>query len=166
MVQVRVVALAVDSRSLPVVLLKPILDEPGSGNILPIWIGTQEATSILIATEGATARRPLTHDLMKSLLEAVQADLERVDITRIEEGTFYAEMTLKTRDGPLVLDARPSDAIALAARVDAPIWVSDDLLETAGVPDETEVPPSPGVESELDEFKRFLDEVDPEDFQG
>lgn len=166
MVQVRVVALAVDSRSLPVVLLKPILDEPGSGNILPIWIGTQEATSILIATEGATARRPLTHDLMKSLLEAVQADLERVDITRIEEGTFYAEMTLQTRDGRLVLDARPSDAIALAARVDAPIWVSDDLLETAGVPDETEVPPSPGVESELDEFKRFLDEVDPEDFQG
>lgn len=166
MVQVRVVALAVDSRSLPVVLLKPILDEPGSGNILPIWIGTQEATSILIATEGATARRPLTHDLMKSLLEAVQADLERVDITRIEEGTFYAEMTLQTRDGRLVLDARPSDAIALAARVDAPIWVSDDLLETAGVPDETEVPPAPGVESELDEFKRFLDEVDPEDFQG
>ena len=166
MVQVRIVALAVDSRSLPVVLLKPILDEPGSGNILPIWIGTQEATSILIATEGATARRPLTHDLMKSLLEAVQADLERVDITRIEEGTFYAEMTLKTRDGPLVLDARPSDAIALAARVDAPIWVSDDLLETAGVPDETEVPPSPGEESQLDEFKRFLDEVDPEDFQG
>lgn len=166
MVQVRIVALAVDSRSLPVVLLKPILDEPGSGNILPIWIGTQEATSILIATEGATARRPLTHDLMKSLLEAVQADLERVDITRIEEGTFYAEMTLQTRDGRLVLDARPSDAIALAARVDAPIWVSDDLLETAGVPDETEVPPSPGVESELDEFKRFLNEVDPEDFQG
>ena len=166
MVQVRVVALAVDSRSLPVVLLKPILDEPGSGNILPIWIGTQEATSILIATEGATARRPLTHDLMKSLLEAVQAVLERVDITRIEDGTFYAEMTLQTRDGRLVLDARPSDAIALAARVDAPIWVSDDLLETAGVPDETEVPPSPGVESELDEFKRFLDEVDPEDFQG
>lgn len=166
MVQVRVVALAVDSRSLPVVLLKPILDEPGSGNILPIWIGTQEATSILIATEGATARRPLTHDLMKSLLEAVQADLERVDITRIEEGTFYAEMTLQTRDGRLMLDARPSDAIALAARVDAPIWVSDDLLETAGVPDETEVPPSPGVESELDEFKRFLDDVDPEDFQG
>ena len=166
MIQVRVVALAVDSRSLPVVLLKPILDEPGSGNILPIWIGTQEATSILIATEGATARRPLTHDLMKSLLEAVQADLERVDITRIEEGTFYAEMTLQTRDGRLVLDARPSDAIALAARVDAPIWVSDDLLETAGVPDETEVPPSQGVESELDEFKRFLDKVDPEDFQG
>lgn len=166
MVQVRVVALAVDSRSLPVVLLKPILDEPGSGNILPIWIGTQEATSILIATEGATARRPLTHDLMKSLLEAVQADLERVDITRIEEGTFYAELTLQTRDGRLMLDARPSDAIALAARFDAPIWVSDDLLETAGVPDATEVPPSPGVESELDEFKRFLDEVDPEDFQG
>ncbi|MCY7325102.1 MAG: bifunctional nuclease family protein [Microbacteriaceae bacterium] len=166
MVQVRVVALAVDSGSQPVVLLKPILDEPGSGKILPIWIGTQEATSILIATEGAQAPRPLAHDLMKSLLEAVQAELERVDITRVEGGTFYAEMTLQTRNGRLVLDSRPSDAIALAARVDAPIWVNDDLLEAAGVADETEVTGSPGEETQLDEFKRFLDEVDPEDFQG
>lgn len=166
MVQVRVVALAVDSRSQPVVLLKPILDEPGSGKVLPIWIGTQEATSILIATEGAHTRRPLTHDLMKSLLEAVQAELERVDVTRIEGGTFYAELTLQTRDGRLVLDARPSDAIALASRLDAPIWVNDELLEAAGVADETEVTGSPGEEAQLDEFKRFLEEVDPEDFQG
>jgi len=166
MVQVRVVALAVDSGSQPVVLLKPILDEPGSGKILPIWIGAQEATSILIATEGAQAPRPLAHDLMKSLLEAVQAELERVDITRVEEGTFYAEMTLHTRTGRLVLDARPSDAIALAARVDAPIWVNDDLLEAAGVADGTEMTGSSGEEAQLDEFKRFLEEVDPEDFQG
>lgn len=166
MVQVRVVALAVDSRSQPVVLLKPILDEPGSGQVLPIWIGTQEATSILIATEGARGGRPLTHDLMKSLLEAVQAQLERVDVTRIEGGTFFAELTLQTRDGRLVLDARPSDAIALATRVDAPIWVNDDLLEAAGVADETEAAGSAGEDAQLDEFKRFLEEVDPEDFQG
>lgn len=166
MVQVRVAALAVDSRSQPVVLLKPILDEPGSGTILPIWIGTQEATSILIATEGATARRPLTHDLMTTLLEAVHASLERVDVTRIEDGTFYAEMTLQTPSGRLVLDSRPSDAIALATRVDAPIWVNDDLLETAGVADEAELTRASGEEAQLDDFKRFLDEVDPDDFQG
>jgi hypothetical protein len=166
MVQVRVVALAVDSRSQPVVLLKPILDEAGSGRVLPIWIGTQEATSILIATEGAQVSRPMTHDLMKNLLEAVQAELERVDVTRIESGTFFAELTLLTRDGRLVLDARPSDAIALATRVDAPIWVNDDLLEAAGIADGTEMPGSTGEEAQLDEFKRFLEEVDPEDFQG
>jgi len=166
MVQVHVVALAVDSRSQPVVLLKPISDKPGSGKILPIWIGSQEATSILIATEGGSAGRPLTHDLMKSLLEAVQAELERVDVTHIEGGTYFAKLTLHTRDGRLVLDARPSDAIALAARVDAPIWVNDDLLEAAGVDDETAVAGSPGEEELVDEFTQFLEHVDPEDFQG
>lgn len=167
MVQVRVVALAVDSRSQPLVLLKPILDEPGKGKMLPIWIGAQEATSIFIATEGATAPRPLSHDLMKTLLEAVKAEVERVDVTRIEEGTFYAEIMLRTTDGPLVLDARPSDAIALAARFDAPIWVSDDLLDEAGVADETETDvPEEDEEAKLNEFKQFLEEVDPEDFQG
>lgn len=166
MVQVRVVALAVDTRSQPVVLLKPILDEPGTGKMLPIWIGAQEATSIFIATEGATVPRPLSHDLMKTLLEALHADLERVDVTRIEEGTFYAELTLRTTDGPLVLDSRPSDAIALAARFDAPIWVNDEVMDAAGVADETETEDAADEEAKLDEFKKFLDEVDPEDFQG
>jgi bifunctional DNase/RNase len=166
MVQVRVVALAVDSRAQPVVLLKPILEVPGMGSMLPIWIGAQEATSIFIATEGAQAPRPLSHDLMKSILEALHADLERVEVTRIEEGTFYAEITLRTRDGRLVLDSRPSDAIALAARFNAPIWVNDDLLEEAGVPDATEVEGAPDEQEKLDEFQKFLDDVEPEDFQG
>lgn len=172
MVQVRVVALAVDSRAQPVVLLKPILEEAGTGKMLPIWIGAQEATSIFIATEGATAPRPLSHDLMKTFLEALGSDVQRVDITRIEEGTFYAEITLRTKDGPLVLDARPSDAIALASRFDAPIWVNDDLMDEAGVADETVADEgegegvAPDEEAKLDEFKKFLDEVDPEDFQG
>ena len=165
MVQVRVVGLAVDSRSQPVILLKPLFEEPGTGTLLPIWIGAQEATSIFIAVEGAEAPRPLAHDLMKSLLDTVGAEVERVEVTKIEGGTFYAEITLQTRDGRRILDARPSDSIALAARVDAPIWVADDVLEEAGIVDETEASHE-DEDAKLAEFKRFLEEVDPEDFQG
>ncbi|MFD3443378.1 bifunctional nuclease family protein [Microbacteriaceae bacterium 4G12] len=174
MVQVRVIGIAVDPGAQPLILLKPLTDEAGGGRMLPIWIGPQEATSIFIAIEGAEAPRPLAHDLMKSLLEALDAQVERVDVTRIEEGTFYAEITLRTPSGTRILDSRPSDAIALAARVDAPIWVADDVLEDAGIPDEAvegrdrEATDAEAAaeEAKLDEFKRFLDEVDPEDFQG
>lgn len=165
MVQVRVVGLAVDSRSQPVILLKPILEETGTGTMLPIWIGAQEATSIFIAVEGAEAPRPLAHDLMKTLLDTVGAEVEMVEVTKIEGGTFYAEITLRTRDGRRILDARPSDSIALAARVDAPIWVADEVLAEAGIVDETEGPHE-DEDAKLAEFKKFLEEVDPEDFQG
>ena len=166
MVQVRIVGVALDSRAQHLILLKPMNEEVGSGRMLPIWIGSQEATSILIAVEGAEAPRPLAHDLMKTLIEAVGATVERVDVTKIEDGTFYAEVSLRTREGPVVIDSRPSDAIALAARVDAPIWVNDEVLDEAGILDEGEEV-SPEVQEErLDEFRKFLDEVDPEDFQG
>ncbi len=87
----------------------------------------------------------------------------RVEVTRIEDGTFYAEITLSTSLGPRVVDARPSDSVALASRMGAPIWVADAVMDDAGVPDvltETDA-----VES-LDEFKKFLDEAEPEDFEG
>jgi bifunctional DNase/RNase len=164
MVQVRIIGLAVDTRAQPVILLKPILSEPGTGKILPIWIGAQEATSIFIAIEGAHAPRPLAHDLMKNLLEEVAATVDKVEVTRIDEGTFYAEITLRTQGGVRLIDSRPSDAIALAARVDAPIWVDDDVLEEAGIEDELDH--SAEEDEKLAEFKKFLDEVDPEDFQG
>ncbi|WP_210479632.1 bifunctional nuclease family protein [Naasia sp. SYSU D00948] len=163
MVQVRVAGLAVGAGA-PVILLKSIFEEPGVGRILPIWIGSQEATSIFVAVEGAETPRPLSHDLMKTLLEVVGAEVERVEVTKIEDGTFYAEITLRTREGRRIIDSRPSDAIALAARVDAPIWVADQVFDEAGIPDET------GQESreeeKLAEFKQFLDQVNPEDFQG
>ena len=89
-------------------------------------------------------------------------------MTRIEDGTFYAELTLTTPSGPQVLDSRPSDAIALALRADAPIWVADEVIDEAGIPAEmVDFGADEGDEEEkLDEFKKFLDEVDPEDFQG
>src|SRR5687768_9504516 len=105
MVQVRIVGVAVDSRAQHLILLKPLNEEAGTGRMLPIWIGAQEATSILIAAEGAEAPRPLSHDLMKTLLEAVGATVERVDVTKIDDGTFYAEILIHTRDRTsLVID--------------------------------------------------------------
>ena len=166
MVQVRVLGVALDAARQHIVLLKPLLEEPGEGRVLPIWIGAQEATSILIAVQGEQAPRPLSHDLITTLFGTVGARLERVDVTRIDDGTFYAELSLTTPSGPQVLDSRPSDAIALAVRVQAPIWVADEVLDEAGIPAEMVDFDHDEEEEKLDEFKRFLDEVDPEDFQG
>ncbi len=165
MVQVRVLGIALDAARQHIVLLKPLLEEEGvEQRVLPIWIGQQEATSILIALSGEEAPRPLSHDLMKMLLDTLDTQVLRVEVTRIEDGTFYAEITLGGPSGGYVIDARPSDAVALAVRTEAPIWVADEVLETAGIP--AELAEDHTEEAELDEFKRFLDEVDPEDFQG
>ena len=171
MIQVRVAGVALDPTGQHVILLKPIDEIPGEGRILPIWIGQMEATSILVAVEGAPVPRPLAHDLMRSILDSLGASVTRVAVTRIEEGTFYAELTLSTSVGDRIIDARPSDAVALASRVGAPIWVAAEVMDDAGVPDtvtETEVDEvTDEVERErLDEFKRFLEDVDPEDFSG
>lgn len=165
MVQVRVAGVAIDVRGQHVVLLKPVLDEPGSGLVLPIWIGTAESTSILIAIEGATPPRPLGHDLMAALLDATGSEVERVEVTRIDDGTYYAELTVRTPEGTVVIDCRPSDAIALGSRLDAPLWVADEVLETSGVADEF-TSDEEDDDERVEEFKRFLDEVDPDDFQG
>ncbi len=177
MVQVRVLGIALDAAQQHLVLLKPFDDElePGAPRVLPIWIGAQEATSILIALEGEQAPRPLSHDLITTLFATLDSRVERVDVTRIENGTFYAELTLTTPSGRQVVDARPSDAVALALRAAAPIFVADEVFDEAGIP--AELAGDEGAdgaagdeggddEAKLAEFKRFLDDVDPEDFQG
>jgi bifunctional DNase/RNase len=164
MVQVRVAGLALDQSGQHVLLIKPLDVLPGVGEMLPIWIGELEATSILMAVEGATPPRPLAHDLMRSLLESTNAHVDRVEITRIEEGTFFAEITVDTEHGPRVIDARPSDAVALATRTGAPLWVADEVMDEAGVPDLTAN--EEDTEESIDEFKRFLNDVDPDDFRG
>lgn len=168
MVQVRVLGIALDAAKQHIVLLKPLFDDGDDPRVLPIWIGTQEATSILIAISGEHAPRPLSHDLMMTMLGLLEAEIERVEVTRIETGTFYAEVTLVTPTGTRVVDARPSDAIALAVRSDVSIFVDDAVLEEAGIPAElAEVRAEEDTEeAKVDEFKRFLDDVDPEDFQG
>lgn len=169
MTEVHIVGVALDSGSQPVILLKPISEEPGRGKILPIWIGPLEATSILAAVQGAETPRPFAHDLMRSLLEAIDGIVMHVEVTRIEEGTFYAAVHVEGSNGMHIVDARPSDAIALAARTGAPVHVADEVLEEAGIDDTVTGGPAPhdeeADEERLAEFREFLDTVDPEDFK-
>jgi bifunctional DNase/RNase len=153
-----------DAAQQHVILLKPIDPLEMPGRVLPVWIGAQEATSILVAVQGVTPPRPLAHDLMTRLLDALDGAVDRVEVTRIDDGTFYAEVTVTTPRGTRVIDARPSDAIALAARTDAPVWVADAVLLEAGIDDLDD--DDPEDEEKVDEFRRFLDDIAPEDFQG
>jgi bifunctional DNase/RNase len=155
MIPVRIHSLGLDqTANQPVILLK---EEDGL-RVLPIWIGHPEATAILIATEGIVPPRPMTHDLLLSALAAGGLVLERVEITRLEEGTFYAALVLRGEERTVAVDARPSDSIALAARTGCPMLVAEDVLNQAGiVPDEEE-------EQEVERFRDFLETVDPEDF--
>lgn len=168
MVRVRVLGVALDPAQEHVILLKPVA-RPWD-RILPVWIGAQEATAILVAVQGAASPRPLAHELMLSIVDELSARVERVEVTRIDEGTFYAAVTLDTPLGARVVDARPSDAIALASRADAPIFVADEVLAAAGIPDTVSEDPEETVaqdeESRIAEFRSFLDGVEPEDFDG
>lgn len=170
MKQVRIASLAVDPRTdQPVVVLKPLDEEPGSGLILPIWIGHPEATAILLALEDVQMPRPMTHDLMRSVIETLDTYVEKVEITRVEEGTFFAAIYLRSEERTRVVDARPSDSIALAVRFGAPIYVAESVLADAAIPDETEPLADDGAEAEdaeVEAFRDFLEHVNPEDFQG
>jgi bifunctional DNase/RNase len=144
----------------PVVLLRDRED----GRYLPIWVGAAEATAIAYAQQGIVPPRPLTHDLLRDVLGALGAEVTEVRITALEDGVFYAVLVFA--DG-LEVSARPSDAIALALRVDAPIKGAPEVLEAAGVelPDEESEPTGETpAEDEVEEFRAFLEQVQPEDF--
>ncbi len=139
----------------PIVLLK----EVGGERYLPIWIGAVEATAIAFAQEGITTARPMTHDLMRDVLRALRTELTRVTITDLQDGVFFA--TLVFANG-VEVSARPSDAIALAMRMGAPVYGEESVLAEAGitVPKEQEQE----QENELEKFREFLDTISPEDF--
>jgi bifunctional DNase/RNase len=163
MIEVRIASLGVDSRSnSPVIILRPLDEESGNNRILPIWIGTPEATSILLALEGAEPARPMTHDLMRNVIERLGYEVERVEITRVDEGTFYAVLVVRGEGRTYAIDARPSDSIALAVRVGAPLFVAEDVLDQAAVEAEPEV----DEEAEVEAFREFLDEIEPSDFSS
>lgn len=139
----------------PVVILK---DMDGS-HYLPILIGPFEATAIALALEGAPVPRPLSHDLMRNMLEALDTTLEQVIIHDIKDSTFFAKLILRT-DGELQeIDARPSDGIALALRMQAPIYVSDKIVLEEASQEKKSVD-----DTETARFKKFLDELKPSDF--
>ena len=139
----------------PIVLLR---DREG-GRYLPIWVGAVEATAIAYAQQGIIPPRPLTHDLLRDILVALGVTLSEVRITALEDGVFYAVLVFSTG---VEVSARPSDAIALALRVDAPIRGADAVMDEAGIdlPDEQE----PADEDQVEKFREFLDQVSPEDF--
>lgn len=166
MIRVRVVGVALDPAQQHVILLEPVDVETHGDRVLPVWIGPQEAMSILVAIEGSGSPRPLAHDLMTAMLGELSASVDRVEVTHLDEGTFHARVVLNTPVGPRTFDARPSDAIALAARADAPILVAEAVFAEAGVPDEAVELEAAADEDRVEEFRRFLDDVDPEDFQG
>ena len=138
----------------PVVILK---DMEGKRS-LPILIGPFEATAIALALEGTQVPRPLSHDLMKSVIEALRAKVDRIVIHDIQENTFYAKVVIESSLGPLEIDARPSDSIALALRTNSPIYVSERIILEETVEDKTE------EKKELGDFKRFIDDLKPGDF--
>jgi uncharacterized protein len=134
----------------PMVLLR----EVGGSRFLPIWIGANEASAIANAQEGVVPPRPLTHDLMVDVLAGLQHRLTAVHITELEGGTFYAVLVIDDTE----ISARPSDAIALALRVGSDIYCAEDVLDVAGI----EMPEA--EEDEVEKFREFLDNVDPDDF--
>lgn len=162
-----------------------LLQDPGTGTVVPIWIGAPEASAIAQWQQGLTPPRPLTHDLLLSVLEAAGTSLESVRIVSVDEAVFHAELVLSNGER---VDARASDAIACALRAEAPVLCSAQVLDSAGVEleeDEDEEEggftpdDGPAAESatarrggeqerlqdaDLDEFRRFLESVDPEDF--
>ncbi len=139
----------------PIVLLK----ESEGERYLPIWIGAVEATAIAFAQQGVVTARPMTHDLMRDLLSALGVGVERVLITELREGTFYAEIQMTTNGTEHRVSSRPSDAIALAARLGAPIFADEAVLEEAGI-----VVNDDEEEDEVERFREFLEGVNPEDF--
>jgi len=165
MIPVRIASLSVDAVSnQPVIILRPADDEPGEGRLVPIWIGHAEASAILLALQGMEPPRPMTHDLLKGVLDSVETSLTRVEITRIEEGTFYAALILRGEERTIAVDARPSDSIALAVRTHSPIFMAEEVLESAGIPEPEES--DLNEEEELEQFREFLEGVDPSDFQS
>ncbi len=141
----------------PIVLLKT-----AEGNkFLPIWIGHPEAAAILMRLQGASTPRPMTHDLFTEMLKELDARVTRIAVTELRDNTFYAMITLSVDGSEIEVDSRPSDAIALAVRADAPIFAADSVIEESAIEFEHE---DVNEDEVVEEFKRFLDEVKPEDF--
>ena len=141
----------------PIVLLKT-----SDGNrYLPIWIGHPEAAAILMKLQGATAPRPLTHDLLVNILNELEVEVVRVTVTELRENTFHASITVQFNGSEIEIDSRSSDAIAVAVRAQAPIFAADEVIEESAIEFEND---DVTEEEIVDEFKKFLDRVSAEDF--
>jgi bifunctional DNase/RNase len=159
MVEMELVGVRVElPTNTPIVLLREVA---GERRMLPIFIGPPEATAIAFALEQVATPRPMTHDLMRDLLDELGVTLDRIVVTDLQDSTFFAELHL-TRGGETHhLSSRPSDAIALAARTGSPIFAEEAVLDEVGYAVREESQPEEEV---VEEFKQFLDEINPDDF--
>lgn len=158
--EVRLSAVQVDLQSNnPVILLQ----EKNGERSLPIFIGAPEATAIAFALQRVAVPRPMTHDLMKELIEALGATVVRVVVTEVQHDTYFAEIHLEMKGRAVRVSSRPSDAIALATRTRSPLFVEDELMDLAGVVIQEEPEES---EELVHQFREFLDDVRPEDFSS
>jgi bifunctional DNase/RNase len=138
----------------PIVLLR----EKEGERFLPIWIGAMEATAIAFALQGIVTARPMTHDLMKNLLEELSVRIDRIVITELRDGTFYAVIQMQQNGSSFEVSSRPSDAIALAVRVNVPVFANEEVLTEASIVIRDD------EEQEVEKFREFLEQVNPEDF--
>ncbi len=157
MVEVELVGVRVDAPS-SMVLLRECA---GARRVLPIMIGPAEATAIQFALNGVATPRPMSHDLMKNLLEEFKVNVDQVVVTELRERTFFAELRLSGPAGPHSVSCRPSDALALAVRTGTKLYVEEQVLDEAGIV-EDEKPESP--DEMVEQFRQFIDNVNPEDF--
>ena len=156
MIEVTVSKVAIDVNSkMPVIVLK----EKDGDKTLPIWIGLFEAQAIALALENVRPPRPLTHDLAKSLIEKLNGRVDRVVISDLKHNTFYARILMRRNGEPLQVDSRPSDAIALALRLKVPIFIDETVLDKIAMGDKP-----PIKEEEIEDFKKKLRDLKPEDF--
>lgn len=146
--------------SAPIAVLREV---GGARRVLPIFIGGPEATAISFALDEVITPRPMTHDLFREVLDDLGVSLEKVTVTELREGVFHAELELNGRDGVHTISSRPSDAIALAARTGSPIYASEEVLAEAGYLEDDE-PEEAEQEHVVEEFRDFIDSVNPEDF--
>ena len=142
----------------PVVILR---ETGGQRRVLPIFIGGPEAQAIALSMQNIETPRPMTHDLMRNLLDETGAQVERITVTELREGTFFAEIVLSAQGEVRTVSSRPSDAIALAIRIGSPIFAEEDVLEEAG---RVEQPDEEEAEQMVEQFRAFIDHVNPEDF--
>ncbi len=139
----------------PIVLLR----EADGERYLPIWIGQAEAAAIALALQGVVTPRPMTHDLLKSILDEMSVQVQSIVITELREGTFYAVINMQRNGTSYAISSRPSDAIALAVRINCRIFASEEVLDEAAI-----LIPSGIEEEEVEKFREFLENVNPEDF--
>lgn len=146
----------------PIALLR---ERTGSRRVLPIFIGGPEATAIAFALEEVVTPRPMTHDLVRNLLDDLGVSIESVTVTELRDRTFYAEIEMHAADGVHRVSSRPSDAIALAVRAGTPIYAAEAVLDEAGFEADDESSEEPAEEAEVvEQFREFIDNVSPEDF--